>query len=80
MYVEYSVKSSTDRTAKGRYDLMRREKTVFEERMERGGTEEPLFEGIKRIEFQYWDSDKKQWIDEWDTRRTERKTILPTRA
>jgi general secretion pathway protein J len=80
MVVEYSVKSSTDRAAKGRYDLMRREKVVFDERMDRGGTEEALFEGIKRVEFQYWDSDKKQWIDEWDTRRTERKTILPTRV
>jgi general secretion pathway protein J len=80
MYVEYSVKSSSDKAARGRYDLFRREKTVFEERMERGGTEEVMFEGIKRIEFQYWDSDKKQWVDEWDTRRTERKTILPTRV
>jgi len=32
------------------------------------------------VEFQYWDSDKKQWEDEWDTRRTERKSVLPTRV
>lgn len=80
MMVEYTVEASTDRTARGRYDLMRREKVVFEERMDRGGTKEVLFEGAKRVEFQYWDSDKKQWVDEWDTRRTERKTILPTRV
>ena len=80
MVVEYQVKSSPDPKAKGRSDLMRREKATLEERMDRGGTEEPLFEGAKKIEFQYWNSDKKQWEDEWDTRRTERKSILPTRV
>ena len=80
MVVEYSVKTSTEKGANGRTDLMRREKPLLEERMERGGTEETLYESCKRVEFQYWDSDKKQWLDEWDTRRTERKTILPTRV
>ncbi|MBK7861656.1 MAG: prepilin-type N-terminal cleavage/methylation domain-containing protein [Archangiaceae bacterium] len=80
MVVEYSMKTSTEKDARGRTDLMRREKALLEERMERGGTEETLYEGCKKIEFQYWDSDKKQWVDEWDTRRTERKSILPTRV
>ncbi|HEY0882758.1 MAG TPA: prepilin-type N-terminal cleavage/methylation domain-containing protein [Archangium sp.] len=80
MVVEYSVKSSPDPKAKGRQDLVRREKVQIEERMERGGTEDVLFEGAKKIEFQYWNSERKQWEDEWDTRRTERKSILPTRV
>lgn len=80
MVVEYQVKSSPDPKAKGRSDLVRRERAQLEERMERGGTEDVLFEGAKKIEFQYWDSQKKQWEDEWDTRRTERKSILPTRV
>ncbi|MEW5740066.1 MAG: type II secretion system protein GspJ [Myxococcota bacterium] len=80
MVVEYQVKSSPDPKAKGRSDLVRRERAQIEERMDRGGTEDILFEGAKKIEFQYWNSDKKQWEDEWDTRRTERKTILPTRV
>ncbi len=80
MVVEYSVKRSPDPKAKDRQDLVRREKALLEERMERGGTEDTLYEGAKKIEFQYWDSDKKQWIDEWDTRRTERKSVLPTRV
>lgn len=69
MVVEYSMKTSTEKDARGRTDLMRREKALLEERMERGGTEETLYEGCKKIEFQYWDSDKKQWVDEWDTRQ-----------
>ncbi len=80
MVVEYSVKNATEKGVRDRYDLFRREKVVLEEQMERGGTEDVLFEGAKKIEFQYWNSDRKQWDDEWDTRRSEKKTILPTRV
>lgn len=80
MVVEYSLKTSTEKGARGRQDLMRREKALLEERMDRGGSEDPMFEGAKKVEFQYWDSDKKQWLDEWDTRRTDKKSILPTRV
>jgi general secretion pathway protein J len=78
--IEYQVKASPDPKAKGRVDLVRREKAILEERMDRGGTEDTLFEGAKKIEFQYWNSERKQWEDEWDTRRAERKAILPTRV
>lgn len=80
MLVEYQVKSSTEKGARSRNDLFRREKTLLEERMDRGGTEDVLFEGVKRVEFSYWDTEKKQWVDEWDTRRNERKGLLPTRV
>ncbi len=80
MVVEYSVKTAPDSKAKGRQDLVRRQNTILEERMERGGTEDSLFEGAKKIEFQYWNTDRKQWEDEWDTRRSDRKSILPTRV
>jgi general secretion pathway protein J len=80
MVVEYSVKTSTEKGARGRTDLMRREKALLEERMDRGGNEDALFENAKKVEFQYWDSEKKQWVDEWDTRRNERKAVLPTRV
>ncbi|MCA2977602.1 MAG: prepilin-type N-terminal cleavage/methylation domain-containing protein [Myxococcaceae bacterium] len=78
--IEYQVKRSPDPKARDRDDLVRREKVVLEERMERGGTEDILFEGVKKLEFQYWNSERKQWEDEWDTRRSERRTILPTRV
>jgi general secretion pathway protein J len=80
MVVEYQVKSSPDPKAKGRQDLVRREKALLEERMDRGGTEDTLFEGARKLEFQYWNSERQQWEDEWDTRRPERKTTLPTRV
>lgn len=82
MVVEYSVKRSPseDKEARNRQDIIRRENPILEERLERGGTEDILFEGVKKLEFAYWDSDKKEWDDEWDTRRSERKAILPSRV
>lgn len=80
MVVEYRVEASRDRRARGRQDLIRRENPIAQERMDRGGTEDVLFEDVKRIEFEYWDSQDEEWDDEWDTRRLERKTILPTRV
>jgi general secretion pathway protein J len=80
MVVEYSVKTSTDPERRSQQDLIRRENPVLDDRLDRGGTEDVLFENIKRIEFAYWDSDKKMWDDEWDTRKLERRTILPTRV
>jgi general secretion pathway protein J len=80
MVVEYSVKASPDRDAHGRHDLVRRENPVLGEHMDRGGAEDIVYENARGIEFSYWDADRKQWMDEWDTRRLERKSALPTRV
>jgi general secretion pathway protein J len=82
MVVEYSVKSSTKKGAHSQQDLMRRENpNVYgEDKMERGGVEDVLLEDVKRIEFSYWDSDQKDWVNDWDTRKLEKKSILPTRV
>ncbi len=82
MVVEYSVKTSTKKGAHSQQDLMRRENpNVYgEDKMERGGVEDVLLEDVKRIEFSYWDSDQKDWVNDWDTRKLEKKSILPTRV
>ena len=80
MVVEYKVGPAKDSRARGRLDLLRRENPVVQDRMDRGGTEDALFEDVKRVEFDYWDSQEEEWDDEWDTRRLERKGILPTRV
>lgn len=80
MVVEYSVKSGMDEDARDRVDLVRRENPSVDGQMDRGGTEAVLYEGVRKIEFAYWDSQEKEWTDEWDTRRLERKSILPTRV
>ncbi|NOK35353.1 prepilin-type N-terminal cleavage/methylation domain-containing protein [Corallococcus exercitus] len=78
--VEYFVENSSERGARQRQDLKRRVNPNVGDRMDRGGTTDVLFEGVKGVEFAYWDSEKKEWDDEWDTRRTEKKAILPTRV
>lgn len=78
--VEYFVETSTEKGAKGRQDLKRRVNPNIGDRMDRGGTTDVLFEGVKKLEFEYWDSERKEWDDEWDTRRVEQKSILPTRV
>lgn len=78
--VEYFVENSTEKGARSRQDLKRRENPNIGERMDRGGTTDVLFEGVKKIEFAYWDSERKEWEDEWDTRRNEKKSFLPTRV
>lgn len=78
--VEYFLETSRAPGANGRQDLMRRQNPNVGERMDRGGTTDVLFEGIKGVEFAYWDTEKEEWDDEWDTRRSERKSILPTRV
>ncbi|MBU8894947.1 general secretion pathway protein GspJ [Corallococcus sp. H22C18031201] len=78
--VEYFVEASNDRGARGRLDLKRRVNPNVGDRMDRGGTTDVLFEGVKTLEFAYWNSEKKEWDDEWDTRRNEQRSILPTRV
>ncbi|HYH98579.1 type II secretion system protein GspJ [Hyalangium sp.] len=78
--VEYFVETSTEKGARSRQDLKRRVNPNIGERMDRGGTTDVLFEGVKKLEFDYWDSERKQWEDEWDTRRNEKKSFLPTRV
>ncbi len=78
--LEYFLKSSPDRNASNRLDLVRREKVILDDRNDRGGSEDTLFEGARALRFAYWDSAQQRWDDAWDTRRSERKAILPTRV
>jgi general secretion pathway protein J len=80
MVVEYFTKATTAPGGQARTDLVRRENPSLDDRMDKGGHEDVLVEGVKRVDFAYWDSDKKDWVEEWDTRRVERKSILPVRV
>ncbi|MCL2012779.1 MAG: prepilin-type N-terminal cleavage/methylation domain-containing protein [Cystobacterineae bacterium] len=75
MLVEYQLQNS-----KGQKDIMRRQKTVLDGRVdEGGGTENVFLENVDQLEFSYWDTFQKNWVDEWDTRKAERKSSLPSR-
>jgi len=76
--VEYHLQNSKNNP--GKKDLMRRQKTVLSGRIDEGGTEGVFLENVERIVFSYWDVFQKDWVDEWDTRKPERKSLLPSRV
>jgi general secretion pathway protein J len=49
--------------------LMRREKAILDEEYSRGGVEQVLSEDVKKLRFAYYDDQKHEWVEEWDTRR-----------
>jgi len=78
MLVEYRLQSSKNHP--GQKDIVRRQKTILSGRIDEGGTESVFLEDVDQITFSYWDILKKEWVDEWDTRKPERKSLLPTRV
>ncbi|MCL2314561.1 MAG: prepilin-type N-terminal cleavage/methylation domain-containing protein [Proteobacteria bacterium] len=76
--VEYHLQNS--KNYPGQKDIVRRQKTVLSERIDEGGTERLFLENVERLAFSYWDVSQKDWIDEWDTRKPERKSSLPPRV
>lgn len=60
--------------------LIRREKTVIDDRPEDGGTETVLATGIDGLQFEFWDVKKKDWVTDWDTTDRAWSTHLPQRV
>lgn len=70
-----------DRSGDSKFEsLYRRHYPLIDEELERKGVRQVLCENVKKLEFQYWDSVKNEWIDEWDTSRPERNGVLPERV
>lgn len=69
--VSYSVKS-------GR--LIRREKTMIDDNAEKGGVEEVLVEGVKELEFEYWDPEQEDWVDDWKAELEETEPVFLDQA
>jgi general secretion pathway protein J len=76
--IEYKVQENPDHP--GRTDLMRRERTVFDDQPDRGGTFEVLCEDIQGLRLSYWDDPKKEWADEWNSHDVSRTNTLPLRV
>ncbi|HLT29828.1 MAG TPA: type II secretion system protein GspJ [Myxococcaceae bacterium] len=78
--VEYRVEPARETERRGQRDLIRRVNPLVQGDILRGGDEDVLFENIDALELSYWDSERQEWEDEWDTRRVERMNTLPTRV
>lgn len=58
--VSYLVKSTH-----GNKQLIRREKTIIDDQPDKGGVEEVLADGVKKLEFEYYDPEMEDWTDDW---------------
>jgi len=45
--------------------LVRREKTMIDDRPDKGGDEDVLAENVKKLAFEYWDPTAEDWVDDW---------------
>ncbi len=69
--VSYYVKSK---------QLIRREKTVIDDNPEKGGTEDVLAYGVKKLEFQYWDPEQEDWVGDWKAEMEDLEPIFLDKA
>lgn len=76
--VFYKVDRDPDQ--KGVTSLLRCEKPVLDDDPEHCARWETLITDVKKVEFKYWDNKRKDWVNEWDTRRNEHPDQLPDRV
>lgn len=60
--------------------LFRRVNPIIDEEAERRGARAVLCENVKSFDLEYWDSQKVEWVDEWDASRPEHMGVLPERV
>ena len=61
----------------GLYRLMRREDPTLDDRPEEGGSTLVVADRLKVFNLQYYDANRDQWYDSWDTNRTDTANRLP---
>jgi hypothetical protein len=63
--VEYFTERNKDGFG---YNLIRREESPIDDSPEKGGVKEVLAEGVKKVEFKYWDAENEDWKADWKAR------------
>jgi general secretion pathway protein J len=63
LVIEYFLKSIPRGRGKGLY---RRTKSVLDDKPEKGGTVELMAEGVKSLEFEYWNRKDEDWDSNWE--------------
>lgn len=78
--VFFKVDRDPDVKGKAQTALLRCEKPVIDDEPDRCERWETLIGEVKKVEFKYWDNKKKDWVEEWDTRKNEHPDQLPDRV
>jgi general secretion pathway protein J len=73
--IEYYTES--DPRHAGLYRLMRREDPTLDDRPEEGGATLVVADRLKVFNLEYYDKNRDQWYDSWDTNRTDTANRLP---
>lgn len=60
--------------------LIRRHKTVIDDRPDDGGAEMVLVPEVTGLRFEYWDPTQQEWVDDWDTEDVAYANRLPERV
>ncbi len=76
--VEYRIDRDPD--DRNKMALIRREKTVIDEDADDGGTEAVIATGVEGLDFEYYDTEEKDWQREWDTYDVAFANQLPERV
>ncbi|MBI2340436.1 MAG: prepilin-type N-terminal cleavage/methylation domain-containing protein [Deltaproteobacteria bacterium] len=71
--VGYSLKANDAGTS----DLYRRESQWLGEKVTEGGIAYAMIENVKELKIQYYDSNKTEWVAEWDTTQLSTLNRLP---
>ncbi len=66
--VEYALKSVRGRDGYQTDALIRRVKFHIDDRPGDGGREEVLVEGVRKLEFEYFDEFREDWTNDWEVR------------
>ena len=64
---EYGYWSEPDIHGGNFHTLMHREAPIIDDDPERGGTVQALCHGVRELQFRYYDAEKEEWVDEWDS-------------
>lgn len=76
-YAEVGYYLADDPEDSSKKILMRRESKVLDDKPEEGGLSDPLVEGVKGFQLEYYDPKKKEWIKTWDSSQLEQSNRLP---
>lgn len=63
--VEIGYKIGKDRRYPNQTVLIRRQKTPIDESPGKGGVEDVLAVGVRKIKFEYWDANDEDWDSDW---------------
>ncbi len=75
---EISYFSAPDPDIKGQTNLMRREDPRIDRRPDEGGRTYILAENIKKFTMRFYDERQQDWMDDWDTERSDQAGRLPS--